>query len=137
MKTQPPEKCLVCQSVPVDSRGLCNTCLQSFNRAKKKLPEEKHFDYEMSLIEDGLLLPLQTKKIAARNVFQDRVNQMLDPSQQFVVEAKLAVAETQNEYDESAKKAKKAAPQKRRGARSRASAPQQPAAEPPAEPEHD
>ena len=112
--------CLQCDS-PVYQRGLCSTCYGRFNRAKNRLPEEKHKAFEDALIASGKLAPVGKRQPGTFDEYAELADELQKADDQEVRrivqtyssgKSKSQKPTVQQEADEMVRKAKKAAKQK-------------------------
>ena len=112
--------CLKCDS-PVYQRGLCSTCYGRFTRAKNRLPEEKHKAFEDALIATGKLAAPKKREPGSFDEYAELADELKSANPQEVREIvenyrttkrKSQKPTVQQEADDVARKAKKAAKRK-------------------------
>ena len=112
--------CLQCDN-PVHQRGLCSTCYGRFTRAKQRLPEEKHKAFEEALISTGKLAPPSKRQPGSFDEYAELADELQLANAEEVREIvnnyrtankKSQKPTVQQEADDVARKAKKAAKRK-------------------------
>jgi len=112
--------CLQCGD-PVHQRGLCTRCYGRFNRSKLRLTAEKQAAFEKALIEAGKLLPPAKRPPETYDEFADLADALQDANpaevgeiiEEFRSKNQQSKKPTvQQEADEIARRAKKAAKRK-------------------------